>query len=274
MTQSHDASLRRLYVDTVKRAVTNYLYLGHEAPFEAFTTTSMHYDVARSVWKIDPLARPLTLLTSQQLDLIDELVTDLEARQVPGDFIEAGIWRGGVVLFLRALIAGYGIAERKVFGADSFEGIPQNTRFKHDPVDSWRDRWVASFAEVTQAIARFGWLDDRTVLVPGYFADSLPRLAAERFALIRLDSDAFDSVAVSLDWLYPRLSKGGVIIIDDWHLVPAKMAVGLYRDRHGIADPVIVRADNAYWIKEQEYGYPMTQAANDIEVSASVHNAG
>lgn len=261
MSEPIDQPLSRVYIDTVKRIVTNYAYLGLDGSLEDFNALR-HYDVSRSRWNVDPISRPLTLLTNDQLDLIQNIVIDLDVRGVPGDYIEAGIWRGGVIVFLRALLKAHGIPNRKVFGADSFAGIPRNALFRHDPVDNWADRWVASLGEVTMNIARMGFLDDQTVLVPGYFADSLPALETECFSLIRLDCDAFDSVAESLNYLYPRLSQGGIVIIDDWHLVPCQLAVGLYRDHHGIDATIKVQAGNAYWIKQQELGEPGPESAN------------
>lgn len=252
---STELTLRRAYIDIVKRIVTNFVYLGDDRTFEKFNFVD-YYDLASFDWRIEPISRPLTLLNKGQLDLLEHIALDIEARLVPGDFMEAGIWRGGVIVFLRALLFSCGITDRKVFGADSFEGIPLNEKFRHDPVDEWQDRWVASFEEVRSNIARLGYLDNRTVLIPGYFKDTLPSMNKECFSLIRLDCDAFDSVTVSLEHLYPCLSKGGVVIIDDWHLIACKMAVGMYRDRHGIIDPIAVTAGNAYWVKQQSYGEP------------------
>jgi predicted O-methyltransferase YrrM len=117
-------------------------------------------------------------------------------------------------------------------------------------VDAWRDRWVAGLEEVKGNIARFGLLDDRIKFIPGFFADSLPALAGERFALMRLDSDSYDSVEESLVYLYPLLSKGGIIIIDDWHLVGCKAAVMNYRERHGVTEEIKVHDGNAYWVRQ------------------------
>ena len=150
---------------------------------------------------------------------------------------------------MRAMLKAYDIPNRRVFASDSFAGIPKNTRAQGDPVDNWRDRWVAELEEVRGNIARFGLLDDRIQFVPGFFADTLPGLAGERFALIRLDSDSYDSVEESLVYLYPLLSGGGIIIIDDWHLVGCKAAVMNYRERHGVTEELKVHDGNAYWIK-------------------------
>lgn len=255
MTAPSDHAQRDAYLALLKRSITNYHYLGGLTPFDQFRCVT-HYDLEQSEWRIDPLSRPTTLLTKAQLDLIENAVVTLEQRKVPGDYIEAGIWRGGAVILMRALLDVYGIAERKVFAADSFAGIPQNTRAINDPVDSWRDRWVASLDEVRANIARFGLLDDRISFVVGFFEDSLKAVAKERFALVRLDSDSYDSVETSLDYLYPLVSTGGIVIIDDWHLPGCRMAVLDYLERHGITNEVQESAGNAYWVKRGDYGAP------------------
>jgi O-methyltransferase len=239
---------RDAYIDLIKRTITNYTYLGGDYSLESFRSVT-HYDVPNAQWKIEPLARPTTLLTRNQLDLIERCVVSLQERGVPGDFIEAGVWRGGVIILLRALLNAYGIAGRKVFAADSFAGIPKNARAVGDPVDQWRDRWIASLEDVQQNIKRFGLLDDRIKFVPGFFADTLKGLANETFALMRLDSDSYDSVEESLVYLYPLLSSGGIVIIDDWHLVGCKQAVLNYRDRHNISAELKTFDGNAYWVK-------------------------
>lgn len=241
-------SLRDAYIDLIKRTVTNYCYLGGDAPFEQFRCVT-HYQVDRGEWKIDPLARPATLLSKAQLDLIERCLIEVHERGVPGDLIEAGIWRGGAIMMMRALLYAYDIPGRRIFASDSFAGIPKNKRTLGDPVDNWRDRWVAGPEEVRNNMARFGLLDDRIQFVAGFFADSLPALAGERFALMRLDSDSYDSVEESLVYLYPLLSSGGIIIIDDWHLVACKTAVMNYRERHGVTEDLKIYDGNAYWVK-------------------------
>jgi predicted O-methyltransferase YrrM len=99
-------------------------------------------------------------------------------------------------------------------------------------------------------------LDDRIVFTVGFFADSLKTLAGKKFALIRLDSDSYDSVTTSLDYLYPLVAKGGIVIIDDWHLTGCRQAVLDHRARHRITDEILIYDHNAYWLKQQEYGVP------------------
>jgi O-methyltransferase len=248
---------RKAYIDLIKRSITNYPQLGDDAEFEDYHCVA-HYDLQQSRWKIGRRAQPLTLLTKRQLDLVEWAILDIEERAVPGDLIEAGVWRGGCIILMRAVLQAHGIAGRKVFAADSFAGIPMNSRAVNDPVDSWTDRWVAGAEEVKQNIRRFGLLDDRIKFVVGNFADSLEQLAGRRFSLIRLDSDSYDSVEISLERLYPLTSAGGIVIIDDWHLAGCRQAVETYRSRQGIDDPIVVRDANAYWVKRQHYGVPGT----------------
>lgn len=252
MTGGH----REAYLDLVRRAVTNYLYLGGEASREEFRCAA-HYDIDAGNWKIDRLALPATLLTAAQLDLVERSVLEVERRDVPGDLLEAGVWRGGVIVLMRALLSAHDIADRKVVAADSFAGIPRNTRATGDPVDAWPDRWVASRAEVEGILERFGLLDERIQFLEGYFEDSFRTLTGERYALIRLDSDSYDSVETSLEYLYPRVSRGGIVIIDDWHLPGCRLAVETYRAQLGIVDPIEEVEGNAWWTKSGEYGWPL-----------------
>lgn len=188
--------------------------------------------------------------------MIRRAVEYVHRNRIEGDLLEAGVWRGGAVIFMRGLFDAYGITDRRVVAADSFAGIPKNKRATNDPVDDWPDRWVASLEEVKGNIARFGMLDERVEFCVGFFEDSLASLAERRFAVIRLDSDSYDSVETSLNILYPLLSTGGLTIIDDWHLPGCRMAVEGYRSRWGITDPIQVVGGNAYWAKGQNYGQP------------------
>lgn len=251
MTSQSENFNRHAYIELIKRAITNYHYLGEDNSFERFRCLT-HYDLQQMKWKVDPLARPLTLLSKPQLDLVERSILTLEANGIAGDYIEAGVWRGGVIVLMRALLAAHGIADRKVIAADSFAGIPKNVRFRHDPVDTWEDRWIATLDEVKQNIDRFGLLDERIVFVVGFYEDSLKTLADHQLALIRLDSDSYESTDVSLERLYPLLSRGGIVIVDDWHLVACRMAVGKFRSRHGIEDRILMQGGNAYWIKGQD----------------------
>lgn len=235
-------------LERIKRMVTGFDRLGGDGDFAEFNALRF-YNVKAERWDLPRESLPLTLLSKGQLDLAEELLCGIRARGVAGDCIEAGVWRGGAVIAMRAMLDELGLTDRQLIAADSFAGIPLSTRFPHDPVDLWPDRWIASLDEVKGNIVSAGMDDGRIELLEGLFADSLPTLAARRFAFIRLDSDSHDSVMDSLETLYPLLNPGGVILIDDWHLFGCRLAIDKYRAEHGIACPITVKANNGYWIK-------------------------
>lgn len=247
--------LRREYLQIIKKAATGYLALGGDSSFDQYAPLDF-YDGTSSEWQIPEAALPRTLQRSGQLELIEEQFQRIVSDGVQGDLIEAGVWRGGAIILMAALLRAYGVTDRTVIAADSFSGIPQSTRFAHDQVNKWRDRWEAGFDDVEQAIARFGLRDDRVELLRGLFADTLPTLCDRRLSMIRLDADSFDSTDTALTHLYPRLSRGGVTIIDDWHLIGCRIAVDDFRRRHKLAGELQVTAGNAWWIKQEGVGFP------------------
>lgn len=235
-------------IERIKQMVTGFDRLGAGVEFADYNALKF-YNVKAGGWDLARGSLPLTLLTKGQLDLIDDLLTGIKDRAIPGDCIEAGVWRGGAVIAMRAMLDELGLADRQLIAADSFTGIPPSTRFRHDPVDLWPDRWIASLDEVRANIAAAEMDDGRIELLEGLFVDTLPGLAARQFAFIRLDSDSHDSVTDSLEALYPLLSPGGVIVIDDWHLIGCRLAVDSYRAANGITAPITVTAGNGFWVK-------------------------
>jgi O-methyltransferase len=235
-------------IELIKRKVTGFDRLGAGTDFADYNALRF-YNAQRAEWNLPRESVPLTLLTKAQLDLIEDLLIGIEARGVAGDCIEAGVWRGGAIITIRAILDALGMAEKQLIAADSFAGIPPSMRFRHDPVDLWTDRWVASLEEVKANVAEAGMQDGRIEFLQGLFGDTLSGLAGRRFAFIRLDSDSHDSVMDSLEWLYPLLNPGGIILVDDWHLFGCRLAIDNYRKHHRITDPIEVCAGNGFWIK-------------------------
>jgi len=139
---------------------------------------------------------------------------------IPGDFIETGVWRGGCCILMRGILAANGVRERKVYVADSFKGVPPprpelypadrgDTLYTHSELAVPLDTVKANFD-------RYGLLDDQVVFVEGLFSDTLPSLRCGSFALIRLDGDLYESTTVALQHLHPKLAPGGFVIIDDF----------------------------------------------------------
>lgn len=161
---------------------------------------------------------------------------------VPGDFIETGVWRGGAAIMMRAVLAAYGDTDRKVWVADSFEGLPPPDPKKY-PADagdtSFQYRELAvSEEEVQSNFAKYDLLDDQVRFLKGWFKDTLPLAPIGRLAVLRLDGDMYESTMDALTALYDKVSAGGFVIIDDYLLPKCKAAVTDFRVARGIAAPL------------------------------------
>src|SRR5437667_344596 len=162
---------------------------------------------------------------------------------IPGDFVETGVWRGGCCILMRGVLAANAITNRKVYVVDSFAGLPppKPNAFPHDEGLNLHlfPQLAVSLEQVQANFARYGLLDHQVIFVKGLFQDTLPSLDAGSFALIRLDGDLYESTYVALDALYPKLSPGGFVVIDDYGAVPAcQAAVSEYRTLMGIETPI------------------------------------
>lgn len=197
--------------------------------------------------------RAETMIGRARLDHLHRCVLDVLARKVPGDLIETGVWRGGATILMRAVLAAYGDATRTVWVADSFQGLPQPDAERY-PADAGDRHWTMSdlavpAEQVAANFERYGLLDERVRFLEGWFSDTLPTAPIERLAVVRLDGDMYESTMDGLRYLYPKLSEGGYLIVDDYGAVEGcRAAVEDYRSEQGISDP-IERIDwtGAYW---------------------------
>ena len=193
-----------------------------------------------------------TMVGLRRLDNLQACIERLVAEDVPGDLIETGVWRGGASIFMRGALEAYGDRERTVWVADSFQGLPKPDaqRYPRDEGDPlWRSRELAvPVEEVRRNFERFGLLDDRVRFLVGWFRDTLPNAPVERLALIRLDGDMYESTAVALESLYPKLSPGGFVIVDDYGVPGARAATDDFRAEHGIEEPLeLIDWASAFW---------------------------
>jgi len=195
-----------------------------------------------------------TMIGMKRLDNLQDCIETVLKENVPGDFIETGVWRGGACIFMRGALAVYGEKQRRVFVADSFEGLPKPDPAKYpaDREDKHHtfDYLQVSVEEVRQNFAKYGLLDERVVFLKGWFKDTLPAAPIEKLAILRLDGDMYSSTIDALENLYPKLSKGGFCIIDDYALAGCQKAVHDYRDKHQIHDEIIqIDWIGRYWRK-------------------------
>lgn len=201
-------------------------------------------------WPVQRWNSGESMVGRARLTQIREALTTVVDENIPGHFIETGVWRGGSCIVAKGVLDVIGDGTRKVYVADSFEGLPA-TDASDDAADLHLDSTLAvSQEEVTAAFRRYGLLDENVVFVKGWFRDTLPRLD-EQWSVVRLDGDMYESTMDGIANLYPRLSPGGFLIIDDYNAYEScRRAISDYRDEHRISDE-IVRIDEigAYWRK-------------------------
>jgi O-methyltransferase len=195
-----------------------------------------------------------TMVGMTRLDNIQECIERALQDAVPGDLIETGVWRGGATILMRAVLAAYGDTARNVWVADSFEGLPRpdTTRAPADAGDTcwaFSAELAVSLDAVKANFARYGLLDDRVKFLVGWFKDTLPTAPIVRLAVMRLDGDMYESTMDALTSLYPKLSVGGYVIVDDYgSLENCRAAVHDFRAKYGITDPIVqIDWTGIYW---------------------------
>jgi O-methyltransferase len=252
---------KALYLDLMKRCLTNWIYGDKEladVPSKGFLLRTVASLVgARGIRLVqakpcNPVDRakgldwPPTahsMIGLERLDNLQRCVENVLKDDVPGDLIETGVWRGGATIFMRAVLKAYGVTDRRVWVADSFEGLPPPDREKY-PQDAQDKHYAVkelcvSLEEVKRNFDRYGLLDDQVGFLKGWFKDTLPAAAIERLAVVRLDGDMYESTMDGLVHLYPKLSAGGYLIVDDYGAVAGcRQAVQDFRASLGITEEI------------------------------------
>ena len=200
---------------------------------------------------------PHTMIGGARLRNLRQCVEKVIVEGVPGDFIETGAWRGGACILMRAVLEAYEDRTRRVFVADSFEGlpVPNADAYPQDRGDRHHtyETFSVSLDEVKANFAKYGLLDDRVVFLKGWFKDTLPSAPLERLAVLRLDGDMYESTMVALTSLYDKVSSNGFVIIDDYGCIEScRKAVHDFRESHGISEPILdIDGFGVYWRKER-----------------------
>ncbi|SDH06466.1 demethyldecarbamoylnovobiocin O-methyltransferase/8-demethyl-8-(2,3-dimethoxy-alpha-L-rhamnosyl)tetracenomycin-C 4'-O-methyltransferase [Sinosporangium album] len=254
---------RDLYLDLMKKAVANTIYQDPDIWFgdswdemRSGVREDRAFDAKRREYGMDVPRTAHTMVGLKRLDNIRECVTGVLEDDVPGDLVETGVWRGGASIFMRAILKAYEVKDRTVWVADSFEGLPVADTEKY-PADRWaplhlmNDLLTASADTVRENFKAYGLLDGQVRFLEGWFRDTLPDAPIERLAVLRMDGDLYESTMDALTHLYPKLSPGGYVIVDDYSaLVSCRLAVTHYREKHGIGDPIhTVDRSGVYWQK-------------------------
>jgi hypothetical protein len=189
--------------------------------------------------------RPYTMTSIERLYALYKSVQYIVSANIPGDFVEAGVWRGGSCMLIAETLLALDESSRRIFLFDTFAGHPRPDVEKdidiwgNQAIDEWQrtkgddhhGQWAyASLEEVRANLALTGYPADDLVFVKGMVEETVVDLdALHRIALLRLDTDWYESTKAGLEHLYPRLVSGGVLVVDDYgHYKGQQLAVDEY----------------------------------------------
>jgi O-methyltransferase len=259
---SHDLSQLaepaiRLYLDLLKRVLTNSLFETEPDPDEENELRFVHGFIRSYI-----NSPAVSMLPLKRLDHLQSCIEDVIRSGIAGDLIEAGVWRGGATIFMRAALKAYGDVDRTVWVADSFKGLPEpdaekfplEAKVHHGPVmTKTYKHYAVGLEEVQRNFRAYGMLDQQVRFLKGWFKDTLPNAPIESLAILRLDGDYYESTRDGLVNLYDKLSIGGYAIIDDYGETSwtyCRKAVDEFRQERGIEEPLI-RVDSKchFWRK-------------------------
>ena len=234
---------------SIKRLDERLSFLGERRRVDLALSTRI--DKKRRHEGRDWAADALTMVGMKRLQSLKELYESIQNDNISGDFVETGVWRGGASIFLKSCLFASGDNQRDVVLCDSFQGmpVPGMSGFNEDVFDFSGVEFLAvTVNEVKENFARFGLLDDHIVFVEGWFHETLPKLSKREYSLMRLDGDLYSSTMIALQHLYPSLSKGGFVVVDDYgDIAECQAATDTYRELHGITSPLRQVDQSCVW---------------------------
>lgn len=187
--------------------------------------------------------RSYTMTSPERIHALCAAVRYVVSAGIPGAIVECGVWRGGSMMAVAKTLLRAGCVDRDLYLFDTFEGMTppgkQDVAIDGDRAEDLMKQslrseqdlfWCyAPLEAVRQALNATGYPSERLHFVAGKVEDTIPQAAPPAIALLRLDTDWYESTRHELHHLVPRLGRGGVLIIDDYgHWQGARMAVDEY----------------------------------------------
>jgi len=175
-----------------------------------------------------------TMVDHTKIQFQVEAARYIERYRIPGAIVECGVWRGGSMLAAAHALVRLGVTDRDLFLFDTFTGMTEptdsdiridenkhaseflNARGPGPMAWSRPDRHVATLEDVKAGFSEVDYPADRVHYVVGKVEDTVPDSAPETIAILRLDTDWYESTKHELEHLYERLAPGGILIIDDY----------------------------------------------------------
>lgn len=215
---------------------------GDPEHFTLRRSTGRWYPVDFRPEVIDTIERvsPFTMTSPERLAALCAATEHVVRAGVPGSLVECGVWKGGSMMAVALTLQRLGAADRDLYLFDTYRGMTRPTAADVDYagvsiLDDWpepeHDTGVGAVGvdAVRAALASTGYEEARLHYVEGPVEQTLPIQAPGSVALLRLDTDWYESTRHELEHLYPRLAPGGVLIVDDYgHLQGAQRATDEY----------------------------------------------
>lgn len=247
MKQLIRASLRRLGYDII-----NVRFREAQARAQV---RSGPVDFAPEDIKDIAAVRPFTMVSEERLYTLGQAVRYVVQNDIPGAFVECGVWRGGCCMLMARNLLRLGVKDRDLYLFDLFDlpwpGVTQHDSVKGDlagfqsAMGITSEDMVVSADTVRRNIESTGYPAERIHLVRGMVEETLPGHAPEEIAILRLDTDLYESTKHELEALYPLLSRGGAVIIDDYGTwAGSQKAVDDYFAAQAI-HPLLMRVDHS-----------------------------
>jgi hypothetical protein len=183
------------------------------------------------------------MTSPERISALIESIQFIVHNRIPGSIVECGVWRGGSMMASALALKKAGDTTRELHLFDTFEGMPKPTAADVDLNGHSADRFFrklqtgpdtsnfcrATLEEVRLAMNSTGYDEGLVYFVKGRVEETIPKHAPDSIALLRLDTDWYESTKHELEHLFPRLSKHGVLIVDDYgHWEGARKAVDEY----------------------------------------------
>ena len=183
-------------------------------------------DMDEATIRLFESVEPFTMTNIVRVFALRQAVQYVAANDIPGDIVECGVWKGGSMMAIAKTLLENHSTSRKLHLFDTFEGMSQPTELDKDqtgaaaaqmlqrgPRETNPDWAYAPLKEVKHAMRLTGYDPGRIVYIKGKVEETLPQHAPQQIALLRLDTDWYESTYHELVHLYPRLCVGGVLII-------------------------------------------------------------
>jgi O-methyltransferase len=159
------------------------------------------------------IVRPYTMGESDALNNLHRLGRHIAQSGLPGDHVECGTFHGGSAA---AAAIGFGPGTRTMWLYDSFEGLPEPKAIDGPDAAQWTGGCVGAIEKLNDILTKINVPENRICIRKGWFQDTFVEPLPEKIALLHIDADWYDSVALALDTFYDRVVEGGVIVLDDF----------------------------------------------------------